>query len=157
MAMTRNNQAESRRRGFSIVELVLVITILAVVAAIAAPRYAVALDGYRAEHAARRIVADISATQAAARATATTQAVVFNPATNSYSLPTVVAGNASTRITLGDAPFYAVLESASFNGNATLTFNGYAMPRSAGTVVVRSGQTRRTISVAIVSGAASVQ
>jgi prepilin-type N-terminal cleavage/methylation domain-containing protein len=155
--MTKHNLSQRLRRGFSIVELVLVMSILAIVAALAAPRYALALDGYRAEHAARRIAADISATQAAARATATTQAVVFNPATNSYSLPAVVAGSAPARVTLGDAPFFAVLESATFNGTATLTFNGYALPKSAGTVVVRSGQTRRTISIAIISGATTVQ
>ena len=146
-----------RRRAFTLVELALVIAILSVLMAVAAPRYAIALDGYRAEHAARRIASDIGTAQATARAAGASQAIVFNAGTNSYTLSGAVAGNNPARVTLGDAPFNAVLESASFGGDGTLTFNGFALPRSAGTVVVRSGQVRRTILVASITGVVTIQ
>jgi prepilin-type N-terminal cleavage/methylation domain-containing protein len=150
------NPKSARHTAFTLIELVLVLSILAVIATLAAPRYALAIDEYRAEHAARRIAADISATQATARATAIAQTISFNPASNSYSMSPAAAGNSPPTVTLADAPFYSVLQSADFGGSATLTFNGFALPKSSGTVVVRCGAITRKIAVAPTSGAATV-
>jgi prepilin-type N-terminal cleavage/methylation domain-containing protein len=148
-----------RGRGFSLIELVLVLGILAVMAALAAPRYALALADYRAEHAARRIVADIAATQSAARATASSETITFDLPANAYQIPPAVAGNTPARLTLSDAPFDASLVSASFGaaGGNSLTFNGFGLATSGGTIVVRSGGMSRTVIIDPGTGAATIK
>src|SRR5690606_27031377 len=59
--------AQPLRRGFSLLELVMVLTIIAILAAIATPRYANAMARYRADLAARRIAADLLLAQRLAR------------------------------------------------------------------------------------------
>jgi prepilin-type N-terminal cleavage/methylation domain-containing protein len=146
------------RPAFSLVELLLVVSILAVMAALAVPRYVTALDDYRAEHAARRIASDIAAAQSTARATATSQSITFSLDTDSYQLPAAVAGNSPATITLRDAPFNADLTAAAFapagqtQTSTTLTFNGFGVANAGGSLTVRAGGSSRTISVEQDSG-----
>jgi type II secretory pathway pseudopilin PulG len=147
------------RIAFTYIELVLVIGIIAVMAALAAPRYAVALADYRAEHAARRIAADIAATQAAARAAAAAQTISFDVSGSAYQVPPTVAGNAPSKVTLLDAPFNATVVSAGFGGAGgnTLTFNGFGLATSGGTIVLRSGGNTRTITVEPGTGTVTIR
>ena len=150
-------------RAFSLVELLLVVCILAVMAALAVPRYATALDDYRAEHAARRIASDIASAQVIARATATSQSITFSPDADSYQLPAAVAGNSPATTTLRDAPFNADLAAVAFapagqtQSTPVLTFNGFGVANAGGFVTVRAGGSSRTISVEQGSGTTSIK
>src|SRR5204863_23675 len=57
----------SSRRAFSLIEITLVLMVMGVLAALAVPRYASALARYRADAAARRIVADLDLARTTAR------------------------------------------------------------------------------------------
>src|SRR5688500_9245400 len=57
--------------GFTLIEIVMVLFIMAIVAAMAAPRYSQAIARYRLESAAGRVAADLEYARALARSTST--------------------------------------------------------------------------------------
>jgi hypothetical protein len=62
-------------------------------------------------------------------------------------------------VSLSSAPYYSTLGTVSFGGAGatSVTFNGYGVPDNAGTIVVRSGNVTRQISVDADTGIASVR
>ena len=146
--------------AFSLIELMLVVAIMAVFAAMAAPRYTDALHRYRADAAARRVAADLTMAQSKARSLATSRSVVFNVSGKSYQVPNEadlnLSGSAYT-VNLGTTPYYVAIGTVSFNGNASVTFNGYGVPDNAGSVQVTAGSVVRTISIDSASGIVTVQ
>src|SRR5437762_6551307 len=72
-------------RAFSLIEMVLVLTIIAIASAIAVPRYVGSIARYRAETAARRVAADLALAASHAADSGKTQSVVF--VARSYQMP----------------------------------------------------------------------
>ena len=147
------------RGGFSILELVLILAIIAVVAAIAAPRYASSLANYRCEAAAQRIIRDLGVARAEARSGSTNITVTFDAASNNYGIAGVASlesASAPASVTLSDAPYYAQLVSAAFGGDEVVTFDGYGLPDSGGTVVVGVGGVTRNVVLDGQSGLADI-
>ena len=138
-------------RAFTLIELVLVLVIVGVVAAMAAPRYAGALANYRSRCAARRVVLDLSAAAADALAASAARTMRFDRAANAYSV------NGGAPVRLDREPYGAALVSVDLGGDDAITFDGYGAPDSGGTIVVRSGQFTRTIIVNPLTGRAAVQ
>lgn len=149
-----------RNRGFTLVELAVVVVIMAVLAQLAIPRYARAISNYRADAAIRRIAADIALTQARARALSTSQTITFNTAANTYQItgmPDPDHPAATYTVSLADQTTGATLSAAAFGNTASLTFNGYGMPTSAGAITVTSGTATRSLSLAADSGSITLQ
>ncbi len=147
------------RRAFSLLELVLILAIVAVVAAIAAPRYASSLANYRVEAAAQRIIRDLGVARAEARSGSTNITVTFDAANNKYAIAGVASLESSALtagLTLSDAPYYAQLVSAAFGGDEVVTFDGYGLPDSGGTVVVGVGGVTRNIVLVSATGLADI-
>lgn len=146
--------------GFSLVEVVMVLAIVAILALIAAPRYARALTQYRAEAAARRIVGDLELARAAARSSSSSRQVAFNTSTDRYELvgvtATQAAGSGAYVVRLAEEPYGVDLLTASFGGSATLEFNGYGLPVAGGSITLRVGDRVRTITVSA-AGQVTVQ
>jgi prepilin-type N-terminal cleavage/methylation domain-containing protein len=139
-------------RAFSLLELVMVIAIVAVLAAIAAPRYALACARYRADWTARRIVQDFALAQAAATTTGAAKTVKFLTATNQVQITGIPGLNGLSSgylLTLSTPPYEAQLVSAEFDSatDADVTFNGWGVPDHGGTVVIRVGQEQRTVTL----------
>jgi prepilin-type N-terminal cleavage/methylation domain-containing protein len=146
--------------GFSLVELVLVLAIMGVLAALAAPRYGQALSRYRADAAAKRIAADLAMVQSNARSTGSSRSIVFDLAASSYQLPgqTHLDRRSGTySVSLSSSPYHASIGTINLGGASTLTFNGYGVPDRACSIMIRVGQVYRTISVDTQSGVASIQ
>jgi prepilin-type N-terminal cleavage/methylation domain-containing protein len=147
-------------RGFSLLEVILVVAIMAVFAAVAAPRYGRASGRYRADLAARRVVADLRLAQSCAKAASSSRTVSFSTGTNQYQLlnvpsPDGVAGDYT--VVLSAEPYNADLTGANFNGSSQVLFNGWGLPNSGGTVVVSAGSEQRTIVVDGGTGRVSIQ
>ena len=146
--------------GFSLLELVVVMVIMAILAAIATPRYGQAIARYRTSMAARKVAADLTFARKRARTSSSSQAINFNVANDGYQLPGVADMKTSASdysVALSSAPYKARIVSADFDGNGDVTFDGYGVPDSGGTVVVAVGDYSKTIVLDADSGKAEVQ
>ena len=145
-------------RAVSLLELVTVLTIMGVMAAIGAPRYANSLALYRAQAAAARIAADVNLARSRAKTSSVGQSITFDVANSAYTVTGVAGlnGQATYVVKLSAEPYAATLTSAAFNATTTLSFDRYGQPATGGSVVVKSGTATRTVTVSSVTGLASV-
>ena len=147
-------------KGFSLVELVMVIVIMVIVGAIAVPKYANALANHSADAAAARVVADLTLARNSARLGSRQVTVTFGTPANTYLISIIGGLNDSTKsysTDLGGEPYRATLASVSFGGGTSVTFDGFGAPGTAGTVVVQVGSAQRTLVLDVESGNAAVQ
>ncbi len=155
-----NRGAATTKGGFSLFEVLLVLAIMAIFTAVAAPRYGRASGRYRADLAARRVMADLRLAQSCAKATSSTRTVSFFTATDQYQLSNVSAPDGvpgDYTVVLSGEPYGADLTSVSFNGNSQVIFNGWGLPNKGGTVVLSAGAEQRTVGVDGVTGRISLQ
>lgn len=146
------------RRGFSLIELVIVVTILATLAAIAMPRYGNAIARYHLDAAAKRIVIDLEYARTQAMTRSKAQSITFDVGADSYSIAGIEdlkTRSATYGVALSGEPYRVDLASATFGGSATATFDIYGIPNAAGTVVVQNGSGKRTITLNVKTGKAS--
>ncbi|MEO1535168.1 MAG: prepilin-type N-terminal cleavage/methylation domain-containing protein [Planctomycetota bacterium] len=144
-------------RGFTLVELAVVIAVLAVVAAVAVPRFASASARSRLDAAAARVTNDIALLSATAQAASTDRQAVFDSFSDQYVLLGVRdRGRMLNRgVNLGTAPFETNLVSATFDGSPLLTMNGYGVAETSGTINLAVGSFGKRI--VLLAGSSSVQ
>lgn len=150
----------ARRRGVTLVEILLVVVIAATFAAIGAPRYLSSLHRYRCAAAAERVAADLALAQRTARVKGASQMVTFDLAREAYDLPGVphpLRAGAPYAVVVADSPYRAALQAADFEGTSAVTFDAWGMPDRGGLVIVRSGDVERTVMVDAASGRAWVE
>jgi general secretion pathway protein H len=155
----RTHPGNLRSAGFTLIELVIVVMIAAVMTGIAVGRYGQALARYRADSAARRIVADLALARSEAKTTGSNVTVSFDPVSNQYQISTIPGLNNAASgysVALGETPYHSSLVSAVLGGDAAVVFNGHGVPDSGGTVVVQSGATERTVSLSADTGRATI-
>ena len=151
--------------GLTLIELVVVVLLLAIVSAIALPRFANTLNATGVKSAAQRIARDIALVRSWARITSQSQSISFDTVHNTYTLSAVPNADHSTSsntVALSDGTLHATLASANFgSGSTTLTFNGFGvpigLPSAGGTVGVSSGSASNTILVDPISGFVTIQ
>ena len=146
-AQAHHNPALPRRRpgrpsrgalrgagGFSLFELLIAMSVIAIIAAVAVPRYASSVGRYRAESAARRVAADLTLAQAKARAASGVQFVNFNTAAGSYTIAGVADLNhpkSPYTVNLAGEPYNVTIGYADFGGGRRRSSTCSATPRSA--------------------------
>ena len=149
-----------RHAGFTLIDLIMAIAVIAIVAAIATPRYANALTRYRAGAAAQRVVADLALARQTAKSTSSSRTVQFDAVDDSYVIPNVreldTAGT-TYRVQLQDPPYRAQIVSVNLGGDPDITFDGFVIPDSGGFVIVQAGDVQYTVVVDANTGAAEVQ
>lgn len=120
----------------------MVAAVLAVLAALAIPRYARSVSRWRAGSAAHRIAADIALAQRQARTTSAAQRIEFNVAGSSYTLVGMTHPDRPAQtytVQLAAEPYLTTVVSVNFGGDSTLIFNGYGLPDSSGEVRISAG------------------
>jgi prepilin-type N-terminal cleavage/methylation domain-containing protein len=159
--MNRPSPSTFQRRGFSLLELTIVILIIGILAAVATPNWAAVLSKYRADAAAQRIVTDLARTQSLAYSTSTAQTLTLNVTQSTYQIAGLRSLDRASSIYTVDLtaePYCSTLISANFNGTAQISFDGYGQPAVAGgTIVVTCGNQQRTVTVDATTGKATYQ
>lgn len=146
--------------GFSLFELLIVIGLIAIVSAIAIPRYSGSMENYRASFAARKIAADLALAQNAARATSGARTASFDSAAGVYTIngaDNIAAAAGAIRVNLGEPPFSAAFKADFGPGGTQVTFDGYGRPDNPGSVEVKSGRASRIVVLDAQSGACTIQ
>ena len=159
-AQPRGSCALARRpRGFTLVELAMVLATAALLAAIAAPRYAESLRRYRLIGAAKRVAGDLQRAPSAAIAGGAPVSLSFNLVSELYTIDGAKALDAAGDLeTIDLKSGYSInLYTASFGGQAALEFSGFGVPSASGSIELRSGRRLAvTITVQAQTGVVSI-
>lgn len=150
----------ARHAGFTLIDLLVAMTIIAIVAAIATPRYVNSITRYRAEAAARRVAADFRLARQEAKSASSSRTITFDAANHSYVMPGVReldAAGLMYRVQLQDSPYQAEIGFVDLGGDWQITFDGFGIPDSGGFVIVQVGDYQYTVVVDPETGATDVQ
>jgi len=149
--MNEHSRFKMRFAGFSYIEMLVVVLLIAIFAAVATPRYVSAINRYRVDGAAQRVIADLQYARSEAQRNSQSRTVQFNSASNVYALVGMADRDHPdqnfTKV-LSEEPYASRIISATFGGDEAVIFDMYGRPDSSGTLVLQSGSLQRTVSLA---------
>lgn len=142
-------------RGFTLIELVIVMVILGAIAGIAVPRLGSANLHYRVESAAWRIAADLASARQQARISGVRHKVTFDLSTHKYSILRRSGDDSYDLIEEVDLtlePYGVGILSVDFEEHSDIKFDGFGVPNRGGSIVIQAGTHQKTITVDATSG-----
>lgn len=136
----QSQHINARNQAFSLIELILVMAILSITAAVAVPRYSEANTRYRAKAAGSRVKHDMDLARSYAVTTRKTVSIVFDTAQLKYAiLPNPLDGSESYIVDLSLSPYEIRGIVVDFDSRASFSFNGHGTPSTDGLITVQSG------------------
>lgn len=157
--LDRQRRPCQARAAFTLFEVVVVVAIMGMLAAVAIPRYANSIARRRVELAAGRIVEDLALARAQAMATSASCTVTFlggSERVRINGMKPLDPGGAVYITELSQSPYQVNLRDIDFGGDNQVIFNGFGVPDSGGTARVLVGNYARTITLDPQTGRAEV-
>ena len=136
--------------AFSLVEMVVVVTIMGVLTGVAVPLYSSMISNQRMEAAVRKITLDLQYAENRAKVSSQARVVEFDVSKNLYRIVgenDIDHPSLSYQVSLSTPPYNARLISVDFNSKTTVTYDGYGVPDNNGTIVLQVGNLTETIYV----------
>ncbi len=141
----------SRIRGFSTLELMMVVSVAGVSAAIALPRMSSSIQRTKLERAASMLAADITRARENAKAYGLQQTISFSG--TSYTISTVTAAGTTIKsVDLTKEPVESRLQLYRTSGVNFVNFNAYGVPDQEFVIGVNNGNTWRMVTVTAGTG-----
>lgn len=145
----------SARTGMALFELVVVVLIIAVVGAIAAPRAVNLIRHQRLDGASRRIMADLALTRTLAIRDQASRTLTLSTLDQSYSLPPQVTAGAERVVRFNASPYQGVsIQSISYSP-AEIVFSRLGLPQAGGTILLGDGVEQVLITISPTTGRAT--
>ena len=138
--------SRSARRGFTLAELVIVMVIMAILGAIAVPKFASANATYRVDGAARKLATEIEEAALQARARSTTVRVRLSTGAEHFSAAVVSPTTYLSIYYTTDDPFSATVERvASADSTTRLDINAFGEFSTGWVAELKSGSRTRCV------------
>jgi type II secretion system protein H len=162
----RTDSFPSKASGFTMVEIVLVMVIIVMVAAIATPRMGGYLDNRSVESLSRRIALDLAMARSEAIRRRTDVTVRFDVVNGYYEFVSITdiktpdGIRSSYRVDFGEGAAYkAKVDLVEFEGDepTEITYDPFGQPSGVGGVLVTSGDVSRIVKIDEDKGGAVVQ
>jgi prepilin-type N-terminal cleavage/methylation domain-containing protein len=134
-------------RAFTLVELALVLVIIGMLAAIAAPRFAGASQRQRLRAAGERLALDVARLREDARAASGQGTIDFTRAGYRTGVTAGGVARAARQVALNEAPYFVTIAAVDAGGDSAVLFNGYGNPDSALSVTLEAGPYQATFAV----------
>jgi prepilin-type N-terminal cleavage/methylation domain-containing protein len=141
-----------RFRGFSLAELAAVLFILAMLAAIAAPRVANTIRRQRLDNASRRLMVDLELVRSQAILDSADRTLTLSLAGQYYTLPTQVRVASECQVNLNVTPYEGVSITGVSYTPTQVTFNRLGLPQAGGSITLQSGSESAIITISSTSG-----
>ncbi len=139
------------QRGFTLIELVIVMATLGIVAAIAVPRFADGTHTRRLDAFERRLLADIEYARTLARARSASVMMEFDPVRDTYVISgardPITGVTSSYTVRTNTPPYHIDLGMVDLGGDAVLIHDGFGTRDSGGTITFTSGDMTRTLTL----------
>lgn len=152
-------RSTSRLGGFTLLELMIVLTIIGIATAIAVPRYNASIQNYRLNASARRIVTDLEYARSQAKATSSSRTFLVNVIDDAYLIneeTQIDQASDTYQVDLKLAPYHTAIMSIDLGGDAQLVFNGFGEPDSNGVIIINTRQGKKAILIDSVTGEISI-
>ena len=157
--------SRSGRRSFpayTLIDLVITVAIVAIMAAIALPRYGRSATRYRADMAARRIRSDLELLRVRARAQGTDESGYFHvdgDYVQYWSDPDLDNAGKEYCVYLNQEPYRADIVEVNFDDGLEIRarYGNYGHPHWGGYVIIRVGDEKRKIVVDPDTGEATIE
>ncbi len=131
-------------RGFTLIELMIVLVVMAVAAAVAVPRYARSVQRYRLDAATRHLAAQFDLAQRYARAHGKT-VTLSTDTTDSRVRFSDADGVTVSDTQLDESPFIAALTEVKISNGTALQFDGYGKPNTTAKLAITVGDQQRVV------------
>jgi type II secretion system protein H len=148
-ACVRAKLPRRKSNGFTIMELMVVLLIMGIVAAVATPSFYASLRYHEIETAARRVALDLKQAQHAARVKSVPQSLTFTNATT-YALSSggsLQGSGQAYAVDLSKTPYELDSVTLNLGGATSVVFDGYGNASVGGTMVLQIGDKTRTITL----------
>jgi len=145
--------------GFTLIEVLMVLGIIGVIAAMAMPRWTRSVARYEADAAARRLAADLAWAQSLARNTSSSLTVHVSLTDSTYQLVGVADPDHPGQgysVDLKQSPYRcAIVASTATDANGNIVFDGYGTTAATGSIIVQAGDAQKQVNVNPAAGIAS--